>query len=63
MITGNPAVVLVYFAVAVSPVVKLAAADAEPANQSSGADLRFIGPAPDEIHDLIAHVMRDPDPG
>ena len=63
MIAGNPAVVLVDFAVAASPVVKLASADAHPHNEPSGADLRFAGPAPDEIHDLVPHIMCDADPG
>jgi hypothetical protein len=28
-----------------------------------GADLGFLRPAPDEIHDLVPRIMRNPDPG
>src|SRR5215831_10880986 len=62
-IAGNPAIVLVHLAVAFSPVVKLTAGDVEPLNEPSGADLRLLRPAPDEIHDLVPRVVRNPDPG
>ena len=62
-IAGNPAVVLVDLAVAFSPVVELAGAHAEPADEPSGADLGLLRPAPDEIHDLVPHIVRNPDPG
>src|SRR5262249_25414302 len=62
-IAGNPAVVLVHFAVAFSPVVKFAAGDVEPLNEPPGADLRLLRPAPDEIQDQVPRVVRNPDPG
>src|SRR5258708_1794598 len=62
-ISGNPTVVLVHFAVAIPPVVELAGGDVEPLNEPPGADLGFLRPAPDEIHDLIPRVVRNPDAG
>src|SRR5882724_1126479 len=62
-IAGNPAVVLVHLAVAFPPVVELAGGDIEPHDEAPGADLRLLRPAPDEIHDLVPHVVRNPDPG
>src|SRR5262249_18605943 len=60
-IPGNPTVVFVDAAVAFSPIVELATAHAQPLNESPDADLAGIGPAPDEIHDLIPRIVRDPD--
>jgi hypothetical protein len=62
-ISGNPAVVLVRFDVALPPVVKLAGGDVEPLDEPPGADLGFLRPAPDEIHDLVPRVVRNPDAG
>ena len=62
-VSGNPTVVLVHAAVPFTPVVKLATWDAEPHNEPSGADLGLLRPTPDEIHDLIPHIVRHPDPG
>src|SRR5947208_15387277 len=62
-IAGNPAVVLVHFAVALPPVVELAGGHIEPPNEPPGADLGLLRPAPDEIHDLIPRIVRDPAPG
>src|SRR5688572_30228574 len=62
-VAGNPAVVLVHLPVAFPPVVKLAGGDVEPPNEPRGADLGLLRPAPDEIHDLIPRVMRNPGPG
>src|SRR5215470_9820664 len=62
-IAGNPAVVLVHFAVAFPPVVELAGRDVEPFNEPPGADLGLLRPAPDEIHDLVPRVVRYPDAG
>src|SRR5712692_6204429 len=61
-IAGNPAVVLVHLAVAFPPVVELAGCDIEPPNEPPGADLGLLRPAPDEIHDLIPRVVRNPGP-
>src|SRR5262249_38967285 len=62
-IPGNPAVVLVHLAVAFPPVVELADGDVEPPNKPPGADLGLLRPTPDEIHDLIPRIVRDPGPG
>ncbi len=62
-ITGNLAVVLVHLAVAVPPVVELAGGDIEPRDEPPGADLGLLGPAPDEIHDPVPRIARNPDPG
>src|SRR5450432_4149817 len=61
-ITGNPTVVLVCLAIPFPPVVELAGCDAEPHHEPPGADLSLLRPAPDEIHDLIPHVVRHPEP-
>src|SRR5260370_39093224 len=62
-IAGNPAVVLVHFSVAFPPVVELAGGDVEPLNEPPGADLGLLRPTPDEIHDLVPPIVRNPDPG
>ena len=62
-IAGNPAIVLVHLAVAFPPVVKLAGGDVEPHNETPGADLGLLRPAPAEIHDLVPRIVRNPDPG
>src|SRR5205814_704831 len=62
-VAGNPAVVLVHPPVAFPPVVELAGGHIEPPNEPPGADLGLLRPAPDEIHDLIPRVVRNPDPG
>jgi len=41
----------------------LAIRDVEPRNEPSDADLGLLRPAPDEIHDLVPRVMRNPDAG
>ena len=48
---------------ALPPVVELTCSDAQPVNESSSADLGLLRPAPDEIHDLIPRIVRNPDPG
>src|SRR5215467_11379095 len=62
-VAGNPAVVLVHLAVPFPPVVELAGGDVEPPNEPPGADLGLLRPAPDEIHDLVPSVVRNPAPG
>src|SRR5438132_14156079 len=52
-ITGNPTVVFIEAPVAASPVVELAGPHAQPVDESSGADLGFFRPAPDEIHHQV----------
>src|SRR5438067_301204 len=60
---GTQPVVLVELAVAFPPVVELAGSDVEPHDKPPGADLGLFRPAPDEIHDLVPPVVRNPDPG
>src|SRR5260221_7882720 len=60
---GEPSRVLVHLAVAIPPVVELAGGDIEPPDEPPGADLGLLRPAPDEIHDLVPCIMRNPDPG
>src|SRR6266481_10105214 len=59
-IAGNPTIVLVDAPVALSPVVELAGSHAQPMDESSGADLGFFRPAPDEIHHQVPHIVRHP---
>src|ERR1041385_1614107 len=61
-VPGNPTVVLVGATVALSPIVEFAAGHAQPSNESPRADLAGLRPAPDEIHDLVPHIVRHPDP-
>ena len=62
-VPGNPTVVFVDAALAFSPIVELAGSDVEPHDKPPGADLGLFRPAPDEIHDLVPPVVRNPDPG
>src|SRR5437870_4186125 len=62
-VAGNPSVVLVHLTVAFPPVVELAYCDIEPPDEAPGADLGRLRPAPDEIHDLVSRIVRNPDPG
>src|SRR5271169_6706161 len=59
-ISGHPTVVLIHSPIALPPVVKLARGDAQPMNESAGADLSLLRPAPDKIYYLIPHIMRHP---
>src|ERR1700676_2406086 len=60
-IPGNPTVVFIDPPVAFPPVVELASPYSQPLDESSDADLGLLRPAPDEIYDLIPHIMRHPD--
>ena len=62
-IAGDPTVVFVDPAIALSPVIELAGGYAQPIDEPSGADLGLLRPTPDEIHNLVSHVVRYPDPG
>ena len=59
-IPGNPTVVLVDAAVASAPGIELAGRDAEALDETPGTDLGLLGPAPNEIDDLVAYVGRRP---
>ena len=59
-VARNPGVVLVDLAVTLPPVVELRQADAQPEHQQADGDLRLLGPAADEIDDLVAGVVGNP---
>jgi len=52
--------VLVDFAVAFLPVVELAGAQLDPAEETAGRDLGLVGPGADEVDELIADIVRNP---
>src|SRR6266576_1700462 len=54
---------LIDTAVPLVPAVELAGGDVEPLDESPGTDLSLFRPAPDEIHDLVPRIVRNPDPG
>jgi hypothetical protein len=60
VVAGNPAIMLVGLAVAAFPVEELAARQAGPAHQARGRDFGLVRPAPHEIHDLVAQIVRHP---
>ena len=62
-ISGNPTVVLLDLNVAFAPVVELADGDVEPQVEPPGTDLGLFRPAPDEIHDPVPRIVRNPDAG
>lgn len=47
-------------AVALLPVEELGAMDIQPGDEALLGQLGFFGPEGDEVHDLVAHVMRNP---
>src|SRR6516162_6824472 len=61
-VAGDECVVLVGRSVAGPPIVKLAGADAEPADESLRGDLGSLGPVPDEIDDGVAGDLGNPSP-
>src|ERR1039458_8256586 len=62
-IPGNPAVMLIDLAVPLSPAVELAGRDVQPPDEAPGADLGLLLPAPDEIHDVVPRIVRNPTAG
>ena len=54
VVTGDPGVVLVDLAVAVLPRVPLGGGQAEPEQEAGDGNAGFVGPAVDEIDDLVA---------
>src|ERR1041385_3206095 len=62
-VRGNPTLVVVHLAVALPPVIELAGGDVEPPDEAPGTDLGLLRPAPDEIHDLVPRIVRNPEPG
>src|SRR6266852_4004068 len=61
-VPGNPAVVLVDTPVPLAPAVELAGCDIQPSDEAASTDLGLLRPAPDEIHDLVPRIVRNPDP-
>ena len=59
-VAGNPAVVLIDFAVMFSPVVELALTDADPLDDSLGRDFRPVRPITNVVDDLITSVVGNP---
>src|SRR5262249_45310326 len=60
VVAWDPGVVLVGLAVAVLPGVPLGGGEAEPAQQASDGQAGLVRPAVDEIDDLIAAVVGNP---
>jgi hypothetical protein len=60
MIARHPGVVFVDFAEAVFPVVELAGADAEPAQEATDGNLRLVAPAADKIDEGVADIVGYP---
>ena len=62
-VAGNPAVVLVDFAVALPPVVELAQTDSDPLDDLLGRDFRPVRPIANVVDDLITSVVGNPGSG
>jgi hypothetical protein len=62
-VAGNPAVMLVDFAVTLPPVIKLALADAQPLDELLDRDLRPIRPIASVVDDLVTGVVGNPGSG
>jgi hypothetical protein len=60
MVTRNPAIMLVDFAVAVFPSEELAGLDADPSQNGFAGDTGFVFPAPNVIDDLVSYFVRNP---
>jgi hypothetical protein len=60
VVARDPGVVLVGLAVAVLPGVPLGGGDAEPRQEAGDGDAGLVGPAVDEIDDLVAGVVGNP---
>ncbi len=59
-VAGNPAVVLVDFAVALPPVVKFAGANAQPFYELTSGNFAIRTPVVDKIDDRIPGVVGNP---
>jgi hypothetical protein len=60
VVAGHPGVVLVDFAEAVFPVMELAGADADPTEEATGGDVRFVAPGADKIDEGVTSIVGDP---
>jgi hypothetical protein len=63
VIAWDPGVVLVDLAEACDPVLVLAAADADPGDETRDGDVGFVRPGADEIDKFVARVVGDPGTG
>ena len=61
VVARDPGVVLVGLAVAVLPGVPLGGGQAQPEQEAGDGDAGFVGPAVDEINDLVAGVVGNPE--
>jgi hypothetical protein len=59
-VAGDPGIVLVDLAIALSPIVVLAASDADPLDQASRRQLRFVRSISHGINHLVSHVRLRP---
>jgi hypothetical protein len=60
VIARHQGIVLVDFAEAFLPVVELAMANAEPADEATSRNVGFVAPIADEVNDRVAGVVGDP---
>jgi hypothetical protein len=60
VVARDPTVVLVGLAVTVLPGVPLGGGQAKPDEEAQNGDTGFVGPAVDEINDLVAGVVGNP---
>jgi hypothetical protein len=60
VIARHPGVVFVDLAETRDPIVKLADADADPRDEATKRDARFVAPVADEIDDLVAGIVGNP---
>jgi hypothetical protein len=63
VVARDPGVVLIDLAIAILPGMPLGRGDANPEEEAGDSDAGFAGPAVDEIDDLVAGVMGNPDAG
>src|SRR5262249_11952380 len=60
VVARDPGVVLVGLAVAVLPGVPLGGGEGQPAQEAGDGDAGLVGPAVDEVDDLVAGVVGNP---
>jgi hypothetical protein len=60
MVARHPGIVLVDLTVAFLPVVELAGAQLDPAEETAGGDLGLVAPGADEVDELIARIVGNP---
>jgi hypothetical protein len=61
VIAGNPSIVLVGLAVAVLPGMPLGGGQPQPQQEAGDGNAGFVGPAVDEIDNLVADVVGNPE--